>query len=91
MSEDQIIQFQEGMELITDPSDPSRFWVLGRDACGPFIGRAEADGIHVDPNDLLRINPGPAGLRALQRLREEQEKDRREGRQYPDRCGPPIS
>jgi hypothetical protein len=85
-----IIQFAEGMRIITHPED-SHFYILGRDACGPFIGVADPAGVLVYGTALPTSYSGPGAQLALERLREEQEKDKREGVQYPDRCGPPLS
>jgi hypothetical protein len=82
-------EFIKNLEYITHPGDSHAF-AVGRDACGPFVGLVSEEGIRVDPN-LLEIFTGPAARRAGERLREEQEKDRREGVQYPGRCGPPVS
>jgi hypothetical protein len=84
-----LMQFNRSMRIITHPDDPRQF-VIGRGECGPFVGRVDPGGIFVHP-DMFLVDPGPAGRRALEQLREEQEKDRREGVQYPDRCSPPIS
>lgn len=84
-----VIQFSEGMEIITHPADPKQY-VIGRDACGPFVGLVDAAGILVHPH-LLDIDVGPAAQRAGERLREEQERDRRQGVSYPNRCGPPVA
>jgi len=95
-------EFFRGMEFITHPDDSRRF-MLSRDSCGPYIGLPlrvlgpeflghGAIEVLVGPSVLTDPElDGPARRLALERLRQEQEKDRQAGVQYPDRCMVPTS
>jgi hypothetical protein len=81
--------FNDNLEWITS-HDGGPVFVLGRDACGPFVALDRTQKGFVRHPHLLEALDGPSAQMARDRLREEQEKDKREGVRY-DRCGPPIS